>query len=74
MNQRPGLDQRTFTDEHIALDHRLAVRLAKLPRSQIGEKIVTDARDHLPHLVKRAEQARVIRLVKVKQVFSSRNT
>ena len=52
----------------------LAVRLAKLPRSQIGEKIVTDAREHLPHLVKRAEQARVIRLIKVKQVFSSGNT
>ena len=71
MNQRPGLDQRTFTDEHIALDHRLAVRLAKLPRSQVVAKIVAEAREHLPRLTKRVEQARVIRLAKVKQVFGS---
>ena len=72
-DQRTRLDHRAFADEHIALDHRLVMRLAKLRRSQGVAKIVADVREHLPRLAKRVEQARVLRLAKVEQLIGSGN-
>ena len=71
-NQRPRLDHRAFADKHIALDYRLAKRLAKLLRLKIRREIFGDSRHRLPRLAKRPKQSAVLRLTQVKQFVDGR--